>query len=334
MTRVLENVEITYAGIIEKWDGQDVHFKEVGDLIRPVFDLVDQVKMRVSKPMVKVRSGLEFFRGFVRLKVAVKNETDTVITNASLLLTYNKTALRLDKVEPVYETEGSTVRLGTIHGGEKKTVAYYLDPLICQESTIDCTLTYKDFKGRLAHVDMKRRPVDIVCPLFYTPQTLNIAMLKRLVGDLKEKDSRIFQLKFDTTMEAIYEKAKEVVQGHDVRFVRELKDEGSKTSEAWYYARVKTTGEEMVLKVAAREDTRTIEINVASSNLANLTGLLAELGTTVGEALQGAEPLTDEEVRSTVERSGTLLDKLSEAEASADSTETEPTKKGSGNRKS
>jgi len=321
MERALEKVEITYAGVVEKWDGQDIRFKGVEDLLEPMFDLADQVKMKVMTPVVKVRSGLEFYRGFVRLKVAVINETDTVITDTSLLLTYNKTTLRLDKVEPDYEVEGSTVYLRAIHGKEKKTVAFYLDPFICQESTIDCTLTYKDYKGKLQHVDMKRRPVDIVCPLFYTPQNLNIAMLKRLVGEIRERDSKIFQVEEGVGFKEVYEKAKNVIQGHDVRFVRELSDEDTRVWESWYYGKVKQTSEEMIIMVSAKEGTRTIEVDVVSQNLATMAGLLADLGHTIKAELSEAELVTDEDIRATVEKSGNLLDKLSESEVSADTTE-------------
>lgn len=320
MRRVMERVEISYAGVIEEWDGQDAHFKDADKMLMPVFELVEKVKMRITKPTVRVRSGLEFYRGFVRLKVAIINETDTVITDAHLLLTFNKTALRLDRVEPDYKVDGSTVIIGNVQSKEKQTIAYYLDPMICQESTVDCTLTYKDFKNKLQHVDMKRRPVDIVCPLFYTPQTLNIAMLKRLVKDLKETDSKIFSIEHMDLIDA-YEKAKAVVQGHDVRFVRDLNDTEPEVWESWYYGRVKQTGEEMVIRISARKDTMTLMATVASSNLANMTGLLAELGKMISGATDGSEIVTDEEVKATMERSGSLLDKLSEGEVAAESSE-------------
>jgi hypothetical protein len=241
------------------------------------------------------------------------------------LLTYNKEALTLEKVEPPMETHGSIVILGSVQPKEKKTVAYYLDPLICQESTVDCTLTYKDYKGKLEHVDMKRRPVDIVCPLFYTPQTLNIAMLKRLVKDLKEKDSKLFSVGECMSMEKAYSTAKDVVQGHDVKFVREIHSEekkGIKVTEGWFYGRVQQSAEEIVIKVSSRSDTRTLEVYVASPNLANLTGLLAELGHSVSGSISGSELVMDAEVKAIIEKEGNLLDKLSESEVDAGSTET------------
>jgi len=324
MGRTMERVEGDYAGIIEQWDGQDRHFKAISGYLDPMFELAERVKMKREETIVKVKSGLEFYRGFVRLKVAVVNETDTVLTDANLMLTYNKEVLRLEKVEPAVETHGSIVVLGPIQPKEKRTVAYYLDPLICQESTVDCTLTYKDYKGKLEHIDMKRRPVDIVCPLFYTPQTLNIAMLKRLVKDLKEKDSKIYSVGECMSLDKAYERAKDLVQGHDVKFVRELASEESKVKivEGWFYGRVQQTAEEIVIKVSTRSDTRTLEVSVASPNLANLTGLLAELGHTLSGTISGSELVTDEQVRANIEREGNLLDKLSESEASAESTET------------
>jgi len=315
--RVIEKVEGVYAGGIEDWDGS-TKLKGLEQNLTPLFDLPSKIKMKETEATVKVKSGLEFYRGFVRLKVGVINETETVITDANLLLTYNKEALMLDKIEPELRMDGSIVMLGAVQPGEKKTVAYYLDPLICQESTVDCTLTYKDYKGNLEHVDMKRRPMDIVCPLFYTPTTLNIAMLKRLMSDLRDRDTKIFAVLEDIPIERSYERAREIVQGHDVKFVRELKEtgpDGTKFIEAWYYGKVKELSEEMVIRVSARSDTRTVEVFVAGQSIASITGLLAELGHRLLEVVLGSQLITEKEIKSMILREGSLLERISESEA-------------------
>ena len=320
--RVISRIEATYSGVVEKWDGDIKGFKEIDDYLDPLFELSEKVLMKGAEVAVKVKSGLEFYRGFVRLKVAVINELDTTILDANLVLSYKKEALRLAKIEPGIQVHGSMAVLGAIEPKEKRTVAFYLDPLICQESTVDCTLNYKDHFGRLGHVDMKRRPVDIVCPLLYTPQTLNIAMLKRLVRELKVTDTKLFIVSKTLPIEKAFEITKEVVEGHDVKFVRELRDttiEGTKVFEAWYYGKVKVLAEELVIKVSARSDSHTVEVLVTSHNLASLTGLLAELGHGLMDTLSGSELITDLEIKTTIESSGNLLDKISESEASTDS---------------
>ena len=78
-------------------------------------------------------SEIEFFQGFIRLKVGVKNDQTTVITDAKLDLEYDGNALRLDQIEPDLERSGNRIVFGNIQPKEKRTVALYLDPLICTD---------------------------------------------------------------------------------------------------------------------------------------------------------------------------------------------------------
>jgi len=321
MRAVVEKVEGTYAGALETWDGDQRRFAGSEALVAPIFGLKETLKVRRVKGDVKVMSALEFYEGFVRLKVACVNKHDTTITDASLNLTYNSEALRFDRVEPELPHEGTNVRLGAIKPGEKKTVAYLLDPLICQESFVDCTLTYLDFKGVLQHADMKRRPVDIVCPIFYTPQTVNVAMLKRLLGELSYKDSRIFKIDDLDILKKAYGLAKDVVSGHDVKMVREFTEPMPFQAESWYYGEISTGDENLVIRVAVRESGQYLEMFVASKNLAALTGLLAEITKKVREKVEqfGARGTTvefhvDKALKAQIESTTSLLDKYAETE--------------------
>jgi hypothetical protein len=321
MKVALEKIEGTYAGVVEDWDGDISKFSGAEVLMAPLFTLKDRVKVKKAKADVRVKSALEFYEGYVRLKVAVLNMLDTTITDTSLNLTYNSDALRFDRIEPDLPHEGTTVRLGAVKPGEKKTVAYFLDPLICQESTVDCTLTYLDYKGELKHADMKRRPVDIVCPIFYTPQTVNVAMLKRLNNDLDYNDSRIFKIGDTQTLKVVYNEAKQVVSKYSVKIIREFTEQVPYEAEAWYYGEVQETMEHMVIRVAARESMQYLEIFVASDNLATLTGLLSELGNQLRSALarhgiteKTVVLETSQDIKAAIEKTNLLLDKYAESE--------------------
>ncbi len=317
MSDVISKFEGTFAGIIDSWDGDTRIFGDIEPMLRPILTLHTMVPQRKTKEEVKLLSGLEFFQGYVRLKIASVNKTATTITDSTLRMTYNKKNLRFDHIEPDYQMDGTSVELGAVKPGEKKTVAYYLDPLICMESHIDCTLTYLDYRGQLQHVDMKRRPVDIVCPIFYTPNTVNIAMLKRLITDFAYTDNRMYLLPKAIPLVTGHDLLKEAIEGHHVKFVREFREESPSTIiETWYYGKVAQGGEEIVIMAKSRGNDDVLEVLVACSNLASLTGLLAELGQNLKNRLierdlksSSIELITDRELKTHLESSGLLLEK-------------------------
>jgi hypothetical protein len=179
----------------------------------------------------------------------------------------------------------------------------------------------------MGEVYMKRRPVDIVCPIFYTPETMNVAMLKRLLETLKYHDSKIFQVDSKKELEKAYHLAADTARGYDIKFIREFKEDTPFKAESWFYGEVKETGEQLVIKVAGGEIQKYLQIFVASSNLASMTGLLAELGAQFRRRMEGKEapaeekvvlkPLKDQKVRDEIERSVLLLDKYAESEIGA-----------------
>ena len=317
MANVVSKFEGLYAGVVESWDGDSATFEETDELVVPLATYHTRFIFKEKEEEVRVMSALEFYQGYVRLKVAVKNSCETVLSDASLKLTYNKKALYLSHIEPDYPAEGSSVELGTVQPGEKKTVAYYLDPLICMESYIDGTLIYRDYRGTLKTVIMKRRPADIVCPIFYTDTNINSAMLKRLIDEVKYTDTRMYQIPEKIAPEEAFDFLKQAIQRHHVRFVREFKEKRPYWAEAWYYGKLHTVGEEMIIRATVREKTKSIEVFVASGNLATLTGLLAELSHDLKSMLKEIERIDDKSIVREIEKSSLLIDKYLEHEAPA-----------------
>jgi hypothetical protein len=223
---------------------------------------------------------------------------------------------------------GTKVTIGTISPREKKTVAYYLDPLICQESDIDGTTSFKDAEGAFGTVTMKRRRADIVCPIFFTEENANTAMLKRLIHEeLKESDSKVFTIPKMLAAPEAFTLGKEVIRGHDVRFVREFveQEEGQPyRAEAWYYGVTKVKKDKMVIRTSIWDDRKTVEFFVAAGRIESITGLLAELGQNLNKALKekylgrvSATLVVDPEQQEEVKGIGLLIDKYSEGEMDA-----------------
>jgi len=326
--RALERIEGLYAGVIECWDGDAAHFEDVKKYFGPLFALGKTQEEQAEAGEVRILSGLEFFQGYVRLKAAVKNTYPFMVYDVNLKIIYDKKALQLDHIEPDYEKEGSEVVLGNIPPNEKKTVAFYLDPLICMESSIDATAVFKNYKGELKSILMKRRPVDIVCPIFYTEQNVNVAMLKRLITELKYKDSKIFAIPAAMPPSEATKLARHVVEARDVKFVREFVEENPYIAEAWFYGKTKHSLEDLVIRATVRADKGLMELFVASNNLATLPGLLADLGhglkkrySEIKRTKEGLTQVTDVKIKDELEKSRLLIDKYVSTEAPASTDE-------------
>ncbi len=335
MRDTLNRIEGAHAGVIERWSGDTSQLAGVAAIVAPLLALTadltrDTIAARTTETGVKMLSEVEFYQGYVRLKVAVRNDTKSVITNVAVDISYDTNVLRVQRIMPEYETHGTKVMLSTLSPREKKTVAYYLDPLICQESDIDGTTTYKDAAGVFKTVTMKRRRADIVCPIFFTEENANTAMLKRLVHEeLKEQDSKLFAIPKILTAKDAFALAKQVVRNHDVRFVREfVEEQPAYRAEAWFYGVTKVKKSKMVIRASVWDDPKNVEFSVASNRMEAITGLLAELGQNLNEALKErymgrakVTPIMDEGEREAVKGMGLLMDKWSESEAQAGETE-------------
>jgi hypothetical protein len=277
-------------------------------------------------------SELEFYQGFVRVKVSVKNSMPTVVRNTSLRMIFNDKVLRLDRIEPDYPMEGHEIILGDIEPREKKTVALLLDPQICTESYLEGLFVFKDAQGQLDAVKMPRKLVSVVCPIMYTEHNVNVAMLKRMIMDeLDKKDSKVFTLPSRISPEDAFRIGKAAVEHHDMKLVRELINREPFLAEAWYYGVVKgrENKDKLVVRVRVLGEKRVLEFHVACRSTLLLTGMLAELKVDLNHELEDNKRETMKQVISAEEVTAvsqirSLLDKMAESERTAGETEQGP----------
>ena len=337
LVETVRKVEMTYAGVIEKWDGSRTALKGVEAILAPVWQLTadltrGDVLLATTAREVQMLSGVEFFQGFVRLKVGVVNNTASVITNVTVDLDFNADVLRLHKIEPAgYKSAAAKVVLGVLQAGEKATLAYYFDPQICTSSAIDGSCRYKDPEGRQHIVQMKSRQAEVVCPLFFTKEQANTAMLKRLVeAELKQFDVRAYSFKpgpADATLTPLFEAMKSAVMAHDVQTVRSFERRRPYIGEAWFYGKTQVKGYQMVIRTIVDQEKGRAEFFVASTAMRSVTGLLAELNHTFHSSVAGRfvelglTPLFEASVRDTY-ADPRAVSKMLEGEAEA--TENEP----------
>ena len=318
----VQNVESEFAAVLPTWDGTTNKLAGAKRFLAALgsFAPAQAVADQLIKADVTLKSELEFYQGFVRLKVAVKNRMPTMIAMATFKLIYNYGVFRLDHVEPELERNRDEITLGIVESGEKRTVAFYLDPQICTESHLEGVLTYKDAKGALETLKMPRKLASVVCPILFTDENINTAMLKRMAADeLDRKDTKVFSTPAGISPQKAFELAKAAIQHHDVRLVRELVEKDPFIGEAWYYGKVKGRQDKVITRARVIADQNFLEFFVASNSTLMLTGMLAELKTDLNQELEGQKigsrlkQVTSQDEVDALARLRTLLDRTSEA---------------------
>jgi hypothetical protein len=265
---------------------------------------------------VDVAPTSEFYQGFVKIAVEIKNGMNIPAGRTQVTLDFNEDVLRLQRIEPAnYRASGSKVLIGDIKPGATSKLVYYLDPQICTESIVDGVVLFRMPDGKSETVTMKALKAEVVCPLFFTKEVASSALLKRLVeSELQVRDSKVYHPKVPqgTKYEKIYDLAKSSVLAHDVKEVREFKAYNPYAAECWFYGETKVKGYKIVIRTAVREKDNIVEFFSASTEVRAVTGLLAELNHQLATDLETHLPgvslvqVLDEQIKARVQAQAQL----------------------------
>jgi N-acetylneuraminic acid mutarotase len=322
MRGVINDIEGEFQPVLEQWSGitgplsQAKKFlSRLGAFQAPAAQ-VERVHNEVS-----LQSELEFFQGFVRVKIAVKNNMSTVIRRTALKVIFNEAVMRLDRIEPEYAFEGREILFGDIEPHEKRAVSIYLDPQICTESYLEGLFVFRDAQGHIDAVKLPRKLVSVVCPIMFTEHNINIAMLKRMVvEELDKKDAKVFSLPSHISAVDAFFIGKAAIEHHDMRMVRELVEPEPYVAEAWYFGKVKGREDRLVARIRSLGQRRVLEFYVATTSTLLLTGMLAELKTDLNKELESRKlrdnlkQVTAPDQINAVKQMRALLDKAEEAD--------------------
>jgi hypothetical protein len=338
----ISDVELVCSRLLEKWDGDSAPLKkDLELLLKPISEAVAVAKVD-KKPKTKnpeeyvsILSGVEFFRGYVKVKFAVSNDLDNVITDANVKIIVKQETLRIGWVEPAdHALQGDNIHIGNVQPGEKVQFNLFLDPLVCSASFVDATLAFKDAKGDLYSIVMSRRKADVVCPTFHTDQDINVAMLRKMITEFAHHDTKVYTLPEGLWAEEAFKMGMSVIEGHNVKLVREFTETTPVyAAEGWYYGKTQIKKDEVVMRISVSREHNSLEFFVGSSDQAVIAGLLAEFGHELNRRLKNKGliqkdikhlDLTDKD--RVARKSQLLLHRYAEAEAGV--AENEPKKLG------
>lgn len=236
---------------------------------------------------IKITRETEFYQGYIRFKMAVTNESPSVIMDVLLDFIFDDELLRIEKHEPLYIKKKEKILLGNINTEKSKSINIYFDPLTCSKATeINCQVTYKDYRGMLNYAFMEPKRIETVCPIMNTDHDINIGRLKEFIEVLPSRDSRVYEVESGFNLNKLENLSCKVLQKRDVRHVRTLYTRDAKTCEIWYYGKTKVTKDDVVIKVSILAEHHTLELFAATQSAEALTGLLAEVGRELKDSIE------------------------------------------------
>jgi len=268
--------------------------------------------MRRMGQTVEVPREYEYVRGFVRFKMTVVNPSSYPITDLGIELLYDRKAFRLEGIEPDYEMQGTRVRLDPVPPGDRRTVAFYLDPQVCTDSVIDAIVHFRDPRGEMHTITMKSLEVDVICPVLSPGKQVSTAMLKNLVeNELEHQDNKLFLIHQGLSPEGAFAMATAAPAARGMEKVWEFTKHDPFYGECWFHGVTGVKKKPAVIRTAVDEQLKVIEVFAAASEANALTGLLTELGHDISRKLEesGRRPvqITNVKVKDRVIHRSSLL---------------------------
>lgn len=235
---------------------------------------------------IRIARETEFYQGYIRFKMSVSNDSQYVITDITLDFIYDEKLLYIAEHDD-YPVKNGKILLGNIYGKQSRTFTLLFEPLTCSKAAdIRCQINYADHEGSMKTVWMESKEISVTCPIMKTDHNINIGRLKEFIENLPNNDSRVYEMKngFDARELSIL--AREVMEKHDVRHIRTLHTHDKETCEIWYYGRTKVAKDDIVIKVSLHTENHTMELFAATHSIGTLTGLLAEVGSSLKKIVE------------------------------------------------
>ncbi|TFG18087.1 MAG: DUF2042 domain-containing protein [Promethearchaeota archaeon] len=253
------------------------------------------IKQKVTTPIdegkIEVVRDYDFEGGQVHMKIAVRNMSNMAINNVKVLL----------DVPSSYKSKQSLITIPVIEAKNSRGVDFYLEPKQCGLSSIGGTVIYKDATGEKHTINIRKKEVQIKCPLVCTNLTsiedCQIA-IKSLPNDARafliaDLDPRLAYRAAIRTLKNFETSAVTSHEGTDAK--------GSYEAEAWFCAEAKVTGGRIITRIYVSEGSQSLEVRVWHGNAGGLTGFLARIIELLFEEINIIRKIKSEEREKTID---------------------------------
>ncbi|MFW9939945.1 MAG: PCI domain-containing protein [Candidatus Thorarchaeota archaeon] len=254
-----------------------------------------QIKKVDIKPSdggkIEVVRDYDFVGGQLHFKVAVRNKTTMAINSVKVIL----------DAPSSYKIKNPLINIPVIEASNSRGVDFYLEPKECGISSIGGDVIYKTAEGVKKTVHIKKREVQIKCPLVVSCLS-TIEDVQITIQDLPN-DARAFLIA-DIDPRLAYRAAVRTVKRFEVSTVtsHEGKDANGKyEAESWHCSEAKTTGSRVVTRIYVSESNQSLEVRVWTAHSGQLTGFLAKIIELLFEEINIIRKIKSEEREKTID---------------------------------
>ena len=216
---------------------------------------------------IEVVRDYDFVGGQLHYKVAVRNKSDMAINSVKIIL----------DIPNSYKVNNPLINVPFIEAKNSRGVDFYLEPKECGLSNIGGTVIYKTADGTKKTVHIKKKEVQIICPLVVSCLS-TIEDVQIIIQDLPN-DARAFLIA-DLDPRLAYRAAIRTIKRFEVSTVTSHEDQDAKglyEAESWYCSEEKVHGGRVITRVYVSEANQSLEVRVWTANMGQLTGFLAKV---------------------------------------------------------
>jgi len=146
---------------------------------------------------VEVGREYDYVGGRIRFKVAIRNNSGTMINDVEVSLGMPD-HVRIMNIAPKIYSRKTHAKVNSIKHGESQSIDFYLEPLICGTAPIEVRLFYHDAFGEQHSIMREPKHVVTKCPPIINLGEENFARVKHLFeSELQAKQLKSFRIEND-----------------------------------------------------------------------------------------------------------------------------------------
>ena len=240
---------------------------------------------------IEVTRAYDFIGGQLHFKTIVKNKSNMAINSVKVIL----------DVPSSYNIKSPLISIPFIEAQNSRGVDFYLEPKECGVSNIGGTVIYKDAHGDKHSVHIRKKEVQIKCPLVISCLS-SIEDVQISIQDLPN-DARAFlvadldpRLAFRAAIRTIKRFEGSTVTTHEGSDTK-----GKYEAESWHCSEAKVGGGRIITRIYVSEVNQSLEVRVWCNHAGQLTGFLAKVIELLFEEINMIRKIKSEEREKTID---------------------------------
>jgi len=243
-----------------------------------------RAKYKAFVENVELKRGVDLVGGYIRYKVAIKNNTKLAINSLEISLRMAALHVRVIDIKPRVYRMGDRAIISNMGPEQSESIDFYLEPLICGSIPISPVAIYIDAFGE-THM-AKREPLNVVskCPLIINPSKVNVAKVRNIYESQDFiRSFRSFELEHDP--ERTFDLLGEAIGVWAGKSVSEPIYESQEPfkAESYYYILNQNPDAELgyreriIIKINVDEESNVATLNIGAEKNPTVNGVLTHI---------------------------------------------------------